>query len=543
MATDDFSPHTRLRDHPLGPVYCGDLPDGTGVAVRRIEAAVVEGQSDSDFEAVAASMARLQHAHVVPLQGLQPLPEVAVRRIEAALVEGQSDSDFEAVAANMARLQHAHVVPLQGYCMDGGELMLVFYPVPANIPSLFPSPCPRASCLPSSCLPSLCLPTHRSPNQEVAVRRIEAAIVEGQSDSDFEAVAANMARLQHAHVVPLQGYCVDGGERMLVFEHFHLGSLYEHLHDGSRSMLMTWDTRVQIAVGCAQALEYLHEECVPAIVHRGISSRAILLDDHMSPRIADAGLAVLNPTDAEAQTLSEQLVGGYAYNAPEYAMSGVYTAKSDVYSFGVVLLELLTGRKPVDPLEIRCIKLPAIQPPPSSAPYPTHPQTPPLVAFLPFPNASLSPELSPPLLRSKPKWESSLVRWAAPLFHDVVELERMVDPTLAGWAHTFTSSPSPILPPDSSLPQRQTQVGIITSALGGPSAARCGGARVHGGPNPCWANVPISPHFPYHHPFPPHYLQIQAQVGVFTGALGGPSAARCGGARAHGGPNPGWACA
>ncbi|CAI7904364.1 unnamed protein product [Closterium sp. NIES-53] len=308
--------------------------------------------------------------------------EVAVRRIEAAVVEGQSDSDFEAIAAIMARLQHVHVVPLQGYCMDGGEWMLVFEVVPANIPSLFPSPCPPASCLPSSCLPSLCLPTHRSPNQEVAVRRIEAAVVEGQSDSDFEAVAANMARLQHAHVVPLQGYCVDGGERMLVFEHFHLGSLYEHLHDGSRSMLMTWDTRVQIAVGCAQALEYLHEECVPAIVHRGISSRAILLDDHMSPRIADAGLAVLNPTDAEAQTLSEQLVGGYAYNAPEYAMSGVYTAKSDVYSFGVVLLELLTGRKPVDP--------------------------------------------------AKPKWESSLVRWAAPLLHDVVELECMVDPTLAG---------------------------------------------------------------------------------------------------------------
>ncbi|CAI7823289.1 unnamed protein product, partial [Closterium sp. NIES-53] len=181
--------------------------------------------------------------------------EVAVRRIETAVVEGQSDSDFEAVAANMARLQHAHVVPLQGYCVDGGEWMLVFEVVPANIPSLFPSPCPPASCLPSSCLPSLCLPTRRSPNQEVAVRRIEAAVVEGQSDSDFEAVAANMARLQHAHVVPLQGYCVDGGERMLVFDHFHLGSLYEHLHDGSRSMLMTWDTRVQIAVGCAQALE------------------------------------------------------------------------------------------------------------------------------------------------------------------------------------------------------------------------------------------------------------------------------------------------
>ncbi|CAI5500688.1 unnamed protein product [Closterium sp. Naga37s-1] len=359
MATDDFSPHTKLRDHPLGPVYCGDLPDGT----------------------------------------------------------------------------------------------------------------------------------------EVAVRRIEAAVVEGQSDSDFEAVAANMARLQHAHVVPLQGYCVDGGERMLVFEHFHLGSLYEHLHDGSRSMLMTWDTRVQIAVGCAQALEYLHEECVPAIVHRGISSRAILLDDHMSPRIADAGLAVLNPTDAEAQTLSEQLVGGYAYNAPEYAMSGVYTAKSDVYSFGVVLLELLTGRKPVDPSKPKwesslvrwvapllhdVVELERMVDP--SSPYPTpslifsHHLTSrlstkpkwdsslvrwaapllhdvvdlesawwiqPLLGPCPHLSTLPSPSSFPPTLLTdpspsgslhcaKPKWESSLVRWAAPLLHDVVELERMVDPTLAG---------------------------------------------------------------------------------------------------------------
>nr|BAF79965.1 receptor-like kinase [Closterium ehrenbergii] len=224
--------------------------------------------------------------------------------------------------------------------------------------------------------------------QEIAVKRVEPSVVEGQSDDDFMAVAATMARLKHPNVVQLQGYCIDYGERILVFEHYPNGSLFDHLHHRNHDATkdhgqkLTWQTRIEIAVATARALVYLHEECVPSIIHRNISSRNILLDKRLRARVAGAGLSFLNPVGADEKSMSDQLVGGFAYNAPEYAMSGIYTAKSDVYSYGVVLLELLTGRKPVDP--------------------------------------------------SKPKPESSLVRWAAPLLHDVAELEAILDQKICG---------------------------------------------------------------------------------------------------------------
>eukprot|EP00475_Leptophrys_vorax_P029692 TRINITY_DN4382_c0_g2_i5.p1 TRINITY_DN4382_c0_g2~~TRINITY_DN4382_c0_g2_i5.p1 ORF type:complete len:380 (-),score=14.99 TRINITY_DN4382_c0_g2_i5:383-1459(-) len=224
--------------------------------------------------------------------------------------------------------------------------------------------------------------------QEIAVKRVEPSVVEGQSDDDFVAVASTMARLKHPNVVQLQGYCVDYGERILVFEHYPMGSLFDLLHHRAHdaaadpSQQLTWAARIDIAIATARALVYLHEECVPAIIHRNISSRNILLDRRLKARVSGAGLSFLNPVGADDKSLSDQLVGGFAYNAPEYAMSGIYTAKSDVYSFGVVLLELLTGRKPVDP--------------------------------------------------SKPKPESSLVRWAAPLLHNAAELEGILDRKICG---------------------------------------------------------------------------------------------------------------
>lgn len=80
-------------------------------------------------------------------------------------------------------------------------------------------------------------------------------MVEGQSDDDFMAVAANISRLRHPNVVRMLGYCVDQGERILVFEHFPNGSLYDHLHDPARQMLLTWEVRLEIAIGVAGALE------------------------------------------------------------------------------------------------------------------------------------------------------------------------------------------------------------------------------------------------------------------------------------------------
>jgi serine/threonine protein kinase len=93
---------------------------------------------------------------------------------------------------------------------------------------------------------------------------------------------------------------------------------------------------------------YLHEVCLPPVVHRAFKSSNILLDDEYSPRLSDCGLAALSPNPETEREAFAGVVGSFGYSAPEFAMSGTYTAKSDVYSFGVVMLELLTGRKPLD---------------------------------------------------------------------------------------------------------------------------------------------------------------------------------------------------
>uniref|UniRef100_A0A0V0IDW2 non-specific serine/threonine protein kinase n=1 Tax=Solanum chacoense TaxID=4108 RepID=A0A0V0IDW2_SOLCH len=109
---------------------------------------------------------------------------------------------------------------------------------------------------------------------------------------------------------------------------------------------MNWPTRVKIAVGAARGIAYLHEDCYPRIIHRDIKSSNILLDDNFEAHVADFGLAKL-AQDAESH-ITTRVVGTFGYMAPEYASSGKLTEKSDIYSFGVVLLELITGRKPVD---------------------------------------------------------------------------------------------------------------------------------------------------------------------------------------------------
>lgn len=111
---------------------------------------------------------------------------------------------------------------------------------------------------------------------------------------------------------------------------------------------MDWATRVKVAAGAARGLAYLHEDCQPRIIHRDIKSSNILLDSNFEARVADFGLAKL-ALELDIHThVSTRVMGTFGYLAPEYASSGKLTEKSDVYSFGVVLLELITGRKPVD---------------------------------------------------------------------------------------------------------------------------------------------------------------------------------------------------
>uniref|UniRef100_A0A0A9FMR8 non-specific serine/threonine protein kinase n=1 Tax=Arundo donax TaxID=35708 RepID=A0A0A9FMR8_ARUDO len=109
---------------------------------------------------------------------------------------------------------------------------------------------------------------------------------------------------------------------------------------------MEWATRMRIALGAAKGLAYLHEDCHPRIIHRDIKSANILLDNNFEAMVADFGLAKL--TSDNNTHVSTRVMGTFGYLAPEYASSGKLTEKSDVFSYGVMLLELLTGRRPID---------------------------------------------------------------------------------------------------------------------------------------------------------------------------------------------------
>ncbi|TMW94682.1 hypothetical protein EJD97_009938 [Solanum chilense] len=218
---------------------------------------------------------------------------------------------------------------------------------------------------------------HFDSGKVLAVKKLYSS--ELQNPEDFLKMIPEISQLDHPNVTELIGYCSEDEQHLLVYEFHRNGSLHDFLHqmDEDNSQL-TWDSRVQIALGTARALEYLHEACSPSLVHKNIKSENILLDADLNPHLSDSGLANLM-ADVD-QGLNHNIESGYG--APEAAISGKCTTKSDVYSFGVVMLELCTGRKPFD--------------------------------------------------STRPRSEQSLVRWATPQLHDIDALEKMVDPSLSG---------------------------------------------------------------------------------------------------------------
>ncbi|KAE8662868.1 Proline-rich receptor-like protein kinase PERK7 [Hibiscus syriacus] len=142
------------------------------------------------------------------------------------------------------------------------------------------------------------------------------------------------------------GYCIARQQRMLVYEFLPNKTLEYHLHGNDRPV-MDFPTRLRIALGSAKGLAYLHEDCHPRIIHRDIKSANILLDYNFEAKVADFGLAKLS--EDNHTHVSTRVMRTFGYLAPEYASSGKLTEKSDVYSFGVMLLELITGKQPLDP--------------------------------------------------------------------------------------------------------------------------------------------------------------------------------------------------
>lgn len=178
---------------------------------------------------------------------------------------------------------------------------------------------------------------------KAAIKRLSGDC--GQMEREFQAEVEALSRAQHKNLVSLQGYCRYANDRLLIYSYMENGSLDYWLHervDGSSSL--TWATRLRIAQGAARGLAYLHKE--PIIIHRDIKSSNILLDEKFDAHLADFGLArLLHPYDTHVTT---DLVGTLGYIPPEYGQTMTATFRGDVYSFGVVLLELITGRRPVE---------------------------------------------------------------------------------------------------------------------------------------------------------------------------------------------------
>ncbi|XP_010556689.1 PREDICTED: proline-rich receptor-like protein kinase PERK3 [Tarenaya hassleriana] len=216
----------------------------------------------------------------------------------------------------------------------------------------------------------------------VAIKKLTSGGPQG--DKEFQVEIEMLSRLHHRNLVKLVGYYSsrDSSQHLLCYELVPNGSLEAWLHGHlGLSCPLDWDTRMKIALDSARGLAYLHEDSQPCVIHRDFKASNILLENNFHAKVSDFGLAKQAP-EGRSNHLSTRVMGTFGYVAPEYAMTGHLLVKSDVYSYGVVLLELLTGRKPVD--------------------------------------------------MSQPAGQENLVTWTRPILRDKDRLEELADPRLEG---------------------------------------------------------------------------------------------------------------
>ncbi|XP_071691272.1 cysteine-rich receptor-like protein kinase 10 [Rutidosis leptorrhynchoides] len=178
--------------------------------------------------------------------------------------------------------------------------------------------------------------------QEVAIKKLSLASRQGVRE--FTNEVKLLLKIQHKNLVMLLGCCVQGPEKMLVYEYLPNKSLDYILFDKTKSGSLQWTQRFKIILGVIRGLLYLHEEAPVRIIHRDIKAGNILLDNKLNPKIADFGLARLFPGD-ESHLNTFRISGTHGYMAPEYAMHGYLSVKADVFSFGVLVLEIVSGRR------------------------------------------------------------------------------------------------------------------------------------------------------------------------------------------------------
>ncbi|KAK4257694.1 hypothetical protein QN277_007251 [Acacia crassicarpa] len=180
---------------------------------------------------------------------------------------------------------------------------------------------------------------------EIAVKRLTRTSSDERKEKEFLTEIGTIGHVNHPNVLPLLGCCIEKG-LYLVFELSSKGSVASLLHD-QNLLPMDWKTRHKIVLGTARGLHYLHQGCKRRIIHRDIKASNILLTSEFEPQISDFGLAKWLPNQWTHHSIAP-IEGTFGHLAPEYYLHGIVDEKTDVFAYGVFLLEVISGRKPVD---------------------------------------------------------------------------------------------------------------------------------------------------------------------------------------------------